>query len=493
MRISILSIVFFMMAFSSIFSQDKTYSFQNKKALVVPVAKFEPNIDGKLSDEIWNLTQTIVLTHMNGTIGSPYDQTKVKITSSKTNIFVSFYCEVPKDKELIIKAQNPDDDMKNDDAVHLLISPGIETLSKSYLISVNGKNVVTDSFTTYIVSVNGKGVVSDAANKEWNWEGITTAVSKGDGFWSVEMSLPIKEFEKDHKKLKLKGWRLNLYRIRPEKGWDDLTEASWMNISGNNPFDGEQAGYMFLDAINEKLPEGALAITIPNEVDVLYLGLVSAQISKLTKDDFLIDGDIREQINVGATPIAFKKLDNKPDPTTGKVIPYKNRTEGWLCTVKDTLVVSVRCYESSMDRLVSSEKIRDSGNTWADDSVELFIGIGPEESKSYYHIAVNAHGSIYDSYEGNVAWNGNNIKAGTVRKEGYWDVEIQIPFEDLDVAKVKAALGQPWRFNIVRHRPIHKAPEELEEAAWSPTGTTKSHEPSKFGYIFMDSMNAKPK
>lgn len=467
-----------MIMLTPLFTQEKILVYQNKKALVVPSAKFEPNIDGKLSDEVWNLTPSFILNHMNGANGTPFDETSVKVTASKTNLYVSFNCAVPKVGDLIVKAQNQDDEMNNDDAVTVLISPGIEAATKSYLFSVNGKGVIFDSLNK---------------DKTWNWEGATVAVSKGEGFWSVEMSLPLKEFEKDLKKLKLKGWRANFYRIRPEKGWEDLTEASWVSVAGTNPFDAEQAGFIFIDPLGEKAPEGSAMVAAGGEADVLYQNLISTQVPKLAKEDILIDGDLRDQINAGANPIVFKKLDNKPDPTTGKVIPYKNKTEGWLCTVKDSLVVSIRCHETSMEKLVSTEKIRDSGNAWADDSVEIFLKIGQEEGASYYHIAVNAHGSIYDSFEGKVAWNGSNIKAATIRKDTYWDLEVQIPFEDLDMEKIKASMGQPWRFNIVRHRPIHYSGEELEEAAWSPTGSTKSHEPSKFGYIFLESMNAKPK
>lgn len=478
MRVSILFFIFLVISFSNLKAQDKNITFQNKKALMVPQIKFEPNIDGKLSDEGWNLGKSIILTHMDGAEGSPYDKTLIKIVASKTNIFISFYCQVPNSNELIVKAQNQDEDMSKDDRVTFLISPGIEANTKIFQISVNSKGIIADS-------VNN--------DKTWNWEGAVVAVSKGDGFWSVEMSLPLKEFESHLKKLKYKGWRANFFRILPEKGWEDLTEASWTANIGGNSYDIEQAGYIFIESIGDKIPENVISLPVGETQDVLYLNLISVQVPKINKDEILIDGDIREQINAGAIPIFFKKLDNTPDPATGKVIPFKNKTEGWLCTVKNTLVVSIRCYESSMNKIISSEKIRDSGNAWADDSIELFISIGKEESNSYYHIAVNAHGSIYDSFEKNVAWNGNNIKAGTLRKEDFWDLEIQIPFEDLDMTKVQASMGQPWRINIVRHRPIHQAPEEVEEAAWSPTGSTKSHEPSKFGFIFMDIMNAKLK
>jgi hypothetical protein len=483
MKTKTLLLIYLIAIFSNLGAQEKLLFFQNKKTQLIPTAKFEPNIDGKLSDEIWNITPPFLLTHLNGSVGSPYDKTAVRITASKTHLFVSFNCEEPKVNELISKAQNPDDDISKDDCVTVLISPGVEPITKTYQFSVNGKGIVFDSLNK---------------DKAWNWEGATVAVAKSENFWSVEMSLPFNIFEKDLKKVKARGWRANFYRIRPERaGWEDLTAASWVSVTGSNEYDGEQAGFIFIEPLGEKIPDSATPLVVAAETE--YLSIVSVQVPKFNKDEIAIDGDIRDQINAGSIPITFKRIDGKLDVTTAKPIVLKNKTEGWLCTSKDSLVVSVRCYDTSMDKLVSSEKMRDNGNAWMDDSVELFIGIGQEESVTYYHIAVNAHGSIYDSLvkmpdkSGNNAWNGNNIKAATVRKELYWDLEVQIPFEDLDMEKVKASNGQPWRFNVIRHRPVHQADEEIEEAAWSPTNSPQSHVPSRFGYIFMDFMNAKPK
>ncbi len=460
---------------SSIYSQEKILMYQNKKAQVVPLAKIEPFIDGKLSDEIWNQIPPITLTHLNGLAGSPYEKTNVRIVATKTNIFISFFCEEAKPNELIAKAQNADDDMSGDDSVSFLISPGLEKDPKVFLISVNSKGVISDSLNN---------------DKTWGWEGATVLVTKGEAFWAVEMSLPIAVFEKDYKKIKTKAWRANIYRVRPERGWDDTTASSWVSIVGSSIFDIDQAGYLFFEALNEKLLEGTTFLGTSPEWE--YLGLPAAQVPIIKKDEILIDGDIREQINGGAIAVLFKKLDNKPDPNTNKTVPLANKTEAWLCTVKNTLVVSIRCYDPSMDKIMSTEKIRDVSNIWADDSVEIFLKIGPDENGPYYHIAVNAHGSIYDSFDMKPEWNGKNIKAATLRKDNYWDVEVQIPFEELDIDKIKATTSQPWRFNIVRHRASHFEGEGIEEGAWSPTFSNKSHVPAKFGYIFMDEFNARP-
>lgn len=456
-------------------AQEKVMMYQNKKAQVVPSPKFEPFIDGKLSDEIWNLTPAITLTHLSGLAGSPYEKTHVKMVANKTNIFLSFFCEETKPNELIAKANNNDDDLTNDDAISFLISPGLEKEPKVFLISVNSKGVIFDS-------LNG--------DKTWGWEGASVAVQKGENFWSVEMALPFSVFEKDYKKVKTKGWRINLFRVRPERGWDDTTVASWSSVTGNVMFDVDQAGYMFFESLNERLLEGTTVLGASPEWE--YQSLPAAQVPSLKKDEILIDGDIREQINGGAIALQFKKLDNKPDPTTNKTTPLSNKTEAWLCTVKNTLVVSVRCYDPTMEKLMSTEKIRDASNIWSDDSVEIFLKIGPDETGPYYHVAVNAHGSIYDSFDLKPEWNGKNIKAATLRKDNFWDVEVQIPFDDLDIDKIKAVANQPWRLNVVRHRASHMEGEGIEEGAWSPTFSNKSHVPAKFGYIFMDEFNARP-
>jgi len=473
-KILILFILIFFVA--SVNGQEKIMVYQNKKVQMVPFAKIEPFIDGKLSDEIWNQTPPIVLTHLSGLVGSPYEKTNVRVVTTKTHIFLSYYCEETKPNELIAKAQNADDDMSNDDAISFLISPGLEKDPKVFLLSVNSKGIVSDSLNN---------------DKSWGWDGATIVVTKGETFWVVEMSLPIAVFEKEYKKAKTKGWRANFYRIRPERGWDDRTASSWASINGSSIFDVDQAGYIFLEALNEKTLEGTAVLGATPEWE--YLSLPAAQVPVLKKDEILIDGDIREQINGGAIGLLFKQLDNKPNPTTNKIVPLTHKTEAWVCTVKNTLVVSIRCYDSSMDKLLSTEKIRDGGSIWADDSVEIFLKIGPDENGPYYHIAVNAHGSIYDSYDLKPNWNGNNIKAAALRKDNFWDVEVQIPFDDLDKDIIKATISQPWRFNIVRHRASHFAGEGIEEGAWSPTFSNKSHVPAKFGYIFMDEFNARPK
>ena len=85
---------------------------------------------------------------------------------------------------------------------------------------------------------------------------------------------------------------------------------------------------------------------------------------------------------------------------------------------------------------------RDS-DVFTDDSVELHV----KTAEHAFQFAVNPLGAILDSRDGNASWNSAGIRTAGSFTDGRWNVEIKIPWQDLEI---KPADGMKIRFNLAR-------------------------------------------
>lgn len=140
----------------------------------------------------------------------------------------------------------------------------------------------------------------------------------------------------------------------------------------------------------------------------------------------------------------------------------------------DALFLSAICPEPKPESIVAKADARDADQVWQDDCIEFFVepvkGSGEER-----HFAVSASGNVYDSRNGDKAWNGDWTATAKRTAEG-WSVEVRIPWATLGLTgqpKPGAEIG----FNSGRVRNA-----DGESSQWSPTEGS-SHQPVKFGTL----------
>jgi hypothetical protein len=198
---------------------------------------------------------------------------------------------------------------------------------------------------------------------------------------------------------------------------------------------------------------------------------------------------IRKDISVKPTHVIVKKtsgtvnidglLDEaawgNADSMTGFMLiggkPARQQTEFRLCYDDQNIYAGVTCREPLPGSIASNFKERDR-NVWEDDCVEFFLS--PAASTSYYHIAVNAIGTIYDAIVSDPKWNGS-YRVATRTGADSWTLEMAIPFRELGLGSIKP--GSRWNFNVCRQRHVEK-PTEISSYALLLKGGF--HSPSRF-------------
>ena len=194
--------------------------------------------------------------------------------------------------------------------------------------------------------------------------------------------------------------------------------------------------------------------------------------------------------------------------------PYEP-TEAYLLWDDSNLYIGIRCYESSMDAIRISNTERDK-DEWKDDMVQIFIDTTPEAAESYYHIAVNPIGAVFDQeveearqdermtrrlksrflnfeFEDSrkrrlvksklgVRWNTDGLFDTDMRID-LWSIEAGIPFSALNT---KPEEGGIWRFNLYRMEQRRE-----EHTYWSPTYMSDNwpHVPFRFGELVFTAEN----
>ncbi len=188
-----------------------------------------------------------------------------------------------------------------------------------------------------------------------------------------------------------------------------------------------------------------------------------------------VDG-VMDEIYNQAAPLKFKFL------VGGDAEPTAATTVRVVSTAKD-LFIFYECQSPDMDALVKDVTDHD-GAVWQDDSIEMFIDpTNNRQIDGYMHFAINALATTYEAKgpkgDADASWNPKmQVKAKIGKKA--WTVEIALPFAEL--VKDPAKMDRVWAVNF--NRMAHLL-EGDEDTAWSPTGGTDSHVPSKFGCLWL--------
>lgn len=193
-----------------------------------------------------------------------------------------------------------------------------------------------------------------------------------------------------------------------------------------------------------------------------------------------VDGRIDELYAKNAAPMTFVFLDGSP----GKP---KEPTTAYLVSHGDSLYLAVRAEKETLEHLVAKHTKRD-GDVWQDEALELFIDPSNSLHDRYFHVAINAKGTMRDARErDDLTWNGD-WEIATGREENRaWILEARIPYASIGMAQGK--LNKVWSFNLTRSTRNPQKKGSDEDTAWSPTGTDSSHTPEMFGRLWLDAGN----
>jgi hypothetical protein len=196
---------------------------------------------------------------------------------------------------------------------------------------------------------------------------------------------------------------------------------------------------------------------------------------------------------ISAPPVIDGKLDDASWKQAAHTPPLVGMTaekvdvETVACVARDErmLYVALDCPEPAMNTLVASHNKPDSLEVCLDDDVEVFVDVGRTREK-YYHLLVNANGTLADRAvgmgldEGGVGWN-SGAKVATARSDRGWTVEMAIPLQSLNAAPKP---GDVWGFNACRVR--RGAVKDImgQTTCWSPT-FGGFNTPDEFGTLEM--------
>ena len=113
----------------------------------------------------------------------------------------------------------------------------------------------------------------------------------------------------------------------------------------------------------------------------------------------------------------------------------------------------VTCHDPDISGLLTRKLPRDHHDVFRTDCIELMID--PACSRNdYYHIGINASGSVADractqgGFIGDMSWDAE-VDVGTVTGDSFWACEVRIPFFCLGITP---RVGPTWRLNVCREK-----------------------------------------
>ncbi|MEN6401844.1 MAG: sugar-binding protein, partial [Armatimonadia bacterium] len=179
-----------------------------------------------------------------------------------------------------------------------------------------------------------------------------------------------------------------------------------------------------------------------------------------------------------------RSSDLSPFLLSGGVEAAAEQTRARLAYDKDNLYLFLECYEAALNPVLQkrasfkADQTEHDSNVFRDDAVELFLQPSQAEG-TYYHLAVNSRGALYDarceaSGVNDKSWDSGAKAAGKVGERS-WTAEVAIPRKQLGAMEFTATEG--WRLNLCRSEK-----PSGENSCWSPTGGP-FHTPSRFGLV----------
>jgi len=155
---------------------------------------------------------------------------------------------------------------------------------------------------------------------------------------------------------------------------------------------------------------------------------------------------------------------------------------------KEALYIGVECAEPEIEKIVAFSKNDDSG-ICLEDSVEIFIF--PKGAGTYAQLMVNAIGSRWNRIRQDQPPKlSPDWQAVAYREEGYWSLEIKIPFAVLGRVPENQ---EAWTANVCRNILTSAGEDRLTSWAHLPDARSGFHAPDKFGVIAFENKTISPK
>ena len=158
-----------------------------------------PVIDGKISDNEWSEAFKCTKFISSQKYDEPTENTIAWFAYDKNRVYAAFKCFESKPESMKAAYMRRDGNIWMDDSVELFLDVNRDKNGYYHFI-INSKGVVFDQFCI-------PGEVG--AKADWNASGLKAASGKGNGFWVVEFSVPLKNFKEISSQ-----WGINLARSK---------------------------------------------------------------------------------------------------------------------------------------------------------------------------------------------------------------------------------------------------------------------------------------
>ena len=184
-----------------------------------------------------------------------------------------------------------------------------------------------------------------------------------------------------------------------------------------------------------------------------------------------------------SAPVIDGKLDEpcwQEAPSIERLVPRNADgyapvgTQVWIRHDEDLLYLAARCEEPWLRDLLTEVRETD-GEVRSDDSLEFLFDSNWDKS-SYFHLVVNAAGTLYDGRKDDASWS-SQAKVATGREENAWTVELAVP---LDALEADLGSAPVWGLQVARHRPRLDTSKSYQ---WAPTFWYGNQVPSLFGQL----------
>ena len=171
------------------------------------------------------------------------------------------------------------------------------------------------------------------------------------------------------------------------------------------------------------------------------------------------------RIDANLNETVWKNAMALPKMLNSKGVPAKVPTEVKLLYDSKNIYIGAIMNEPSMNTLLAQFDQRDLA-IYNDDCLEFVLKI-PGLKDNFYHFAVNAIGSIYDSRAGMRNYDAKGAKVKTRRLKDKWVLEMAIAFKDLKAMPAQA--GSIWSARFCRER--HNVTNEYSSIPATKSGS----------------------
>lgn len=265
------------------------------------------------------------------------------------------------------------------------------------------------------------------------------------------------------------------WKIEPASQSFKLLPGADASVTFNITFQGDQATALPFPQIQRTIsadgfPQEKRRSPLPLD-DIDFFRENALQHKAVKAGKIKIDGIFDEKSWNNANAITnFVSADGKQS--------YPHATKAKFLWDNKGLWVAFEMSEPQPSTMVAKQTKRDS-HVYQDDCIQLYLDTDFDR-KDYYHIVLNPKGTIMDSIIHDRKYNLAGMKVANTTGDQVWNVEIFIPWKEIDVKKPKSGMRIGLEINRDRRQ------GQPFGAYWSPTYSHWGHVPSRFGILVLE-------